>query len=236
MSLRLASALFGLLVALCGCSSGPATKPINLKLKAKAGDTYVLTFRVDTVFDLPGDSKGTPPSQESTFVELDKKYVCKEASETKSTWVVTTVRVIADGTGQMKGQAFQIVDAEKDRTETVERDAQNKVVSESRQNPLEFIYPVGEINTGDAWRAEMNLQGNRLMILWKVEAFEKVDGKDAVHLRGELEGDRMFRLGQPLDIWVEAANGYPIKGNGQFLVSAEGGIKMKMDVKMSRLK
>ncbi|HRK20575.1 MAG TPA: hypothetical protein PLX06_02120 [Fimbriimonadaceae bacterium] len=236
MKLPFAAAYLGLMLVIAGCSGGPSTKPIVLRLKAKEGDTYSLSFRVETHFDIPGDGKGGPPSKESTFVELDKTYVCKSADESKSTWEVKTTRVIADGTGPMKGQALSVIDAEMGRKETIERDAQNKVISESRQNPIEFIFPQGEINVGDAWRGDMNMQGNKLMMRWTVEGFEKVDGVDAVHLRGELEGDRMFRLEDPLQIWVDASNGFPIKGSGNFLINAESGIKMQMNVKMSRLK
>jgi len=218
---------------LAGCSSSPGTKPVLLRLKAKPGDSFTVSYRVDTEYDFPGDGKGGPPSHESSFVELKKLYTCKAATDEKITWETKTISVVADGSGPLKGQSYEVIESERERVETLERNGQNKLVSKSKDNPLELLFPDGEVNVGDAWRGNINLQGNELVVTYHVEGFETVDGRKTVHIRGELSGDMQIRLGKPLHIWVDTSNGFPVKGHGQFLLEPPGGIKVQMDVKMT---
>lgn len=220
-------------IMLSGCSGGQSTKPVMLRLKAKVGDAFVLNYRVDTEYDLPGDGKGGPPSKETSYVELKKQYTCKAATDEKITWEVKTISVEADGTGPMKSQSYTVIDSEKDKVETVERDGQNKLLSKTRENPLEMIYPDSEVNVGDAWRGNLNLQGNSLMLTYTIDGFEKIGGRDTVRIKGALAGDLQVRLSKPLMVWIDTANGFPVKGDGQFLIEPQSGIKVRMSVKMT---
>lgn len=229
-TLFLVTALF---LCLVGCSGGSGEKAVLLRLKAKPGDSMTVTYRVDTLYDLPGDGKGGGPNQQASFLELKKLYTCKEATEEKLVWEVKTVDVKADGTGPMQAQSLSIIEAERDKFETVERSPQNKLLSKTKDHPMELLYPDSELRVGDSWRGEMSLQGATLMMTYTAEAFEPVGGKQTVRIRGELDGSFQVRMEKPLFVWIDQATGLPVKGSGIFLLEPQGGVRVRMEVKMN---
>lgn len=224
-------------VLMAGCGSNPPSAPgmptqTLLRLKGNPGDTAKVTFLVDTHLSLPGDGKGGGPTSAEMTMKLVQEHKIDKVEDGKIHWTYTNLEVNADGSGVLAMQANQLKGSEKGKKEEVVRNERNEVVETRGETPLQLIFPEEAVHVGDQWRGETELQGQKMMMLYTVDAFEKVGGKTAVKISASLEGSRDITLTKPLTVWYDVSNGWPIKGSGEFTLEPQPGTKLTLTMKM----
>jgi hypothetical protein len=221
-----------LAAALAGC--GPSdSRRFLLRLEGQPGDSYTVEFQTITTVDSEPGPQGQPGGTETLDMRLVKRFTCTKSGEDATTWKVETLDVAAKGTGNLVAEGQKLAEFEKGRTETIARNDRNVKVGESRDVPLEIRLPDQEVGVGDAWRAEMNVQGFPLLLLYTVERFEEVDGRVAAVIRGTQEGGTQLKLAKPIMLWVDTATGWPIKGYSAIEQAAVDGVKARFETTMT---
>ncbi len=224
---------------LLGCNKpaeeggGGAALPAEatLRLKAKVGDKYTMLTTVETSADIPTpDGKTQSGTMTLTATE---EHLCTKLEGTNMTWESKNVDVQATGTGAFAAQAEQAKSQQKGKSETKVRDERNQVVGANKEETLALTYPEKAVKPGESWTGETELMGAKAKIEFKLEKFESLNGKVAAVLQANITGGEQIQSDGPLMLYVDVANGWPLKGSGAFTMNLPQGIKAKMKVTMN---
>jgi hypothetical protein len=211
-----------------GTAAGLPTEA-TLRLKANEGDTYTLVTTVETAAAFPGpDGKVQDGTLTMTMTEVHK---CTKVENGNMTWETKNADVQASGTGPLQAAAEAAKSQEMGKTETRVRDERNRVVGESEEEPLALEFPDGPVKVGDKWSGESTMAGQKMKIEFTVDRFEKVGDKTAAVLKANISGEGTIKTTEPLVVWVNTENGWPLKGEGAFEMN-QGGQKATMKIKM----
>jgi len=222
------------LLQLCAFGCRPSdSRQALLRLKGKPGDKYVLELKSVTTIDEKA-TEDSPPAKETSSVTSVKSNTCKSIKDGKTVWAVKTESVEFSAGGPMGARAAMAAKKEEGTTTSIVRDERGVIVGQPKSNPLECELPIQAVRIGDAWRSEARVQGYRVPMLYRVEAFEKVDGKDAVRVSGTLEEVELVELVKPVQTWFEVENGWPIKGIADFVFKPREGLRVDMRIELNR--
>lgn len=214
-----------------GGSSVSLPSEATLRLKAKEGDKYTMVTTVETGANLPTpDGKTENATMNLTVTE---ESTCTKVEDGKMTWESKNVDVQATGTGPFQAQAQAAQDSEKGKTQTKVRDERNQLVGETKDESLTLAYPEKAVKPGDTWKGETELMGAKTQVEFKLDRFEVVNGKTAAVIVATISGQDRLKSTAPLTLYVDIANGWPIKGEGSFEMRPQPGITATMKVSMS---
>lgn len=209
--------------------SGPAAPAeATLRLKANKGDKFTMVMGMDTQIEMPNPAGGTPETH-SMKMSVTKEHTCIDVTDGKMKWEEKTIDSSGTGTGPFEAQVKQMVEAEKKKAPTVEvLDERNKVVESTENDPFSLVYPEKPVKVGDTWEADSKMFDQDVKVTFKLDRFEKFDGKDAAVISATFTGNEKLKVVRPLVVFVDTANGWPIKGDGEFEMEAAPGIKAKL--------
>lgn len=227
-------AVVGILMSLVVMGCGPSgSRKVLLRLKASPGDSYAIEYTTSTTLNRAGTAEA-PPLEENSTLTILRRLTCEEAKDGVTTWNLKTESAKADGSGTLAMQSEQAAQAELKKNLTLKRDERNQIVDEPKTSPLEFEFPIQEVQVGNSWRSEAQIQGVPLQMVFTVDGFETVDGKEAVIISGRLEDGRNVRMTRPPKAWFDVENGWPLKGECAFEVDVGDATKVKLFIGMVR--
>jgi hypothetical protein len=215
--------------------STPAQAPTEatLRLKASKGDKFTMVMEMDTQIQMPDPAGGTPQTH-SMKMSVTKEHTCIDVTDGKMKWEEKTIDSSGTGTGPFEAQVKQMVEAEKKKAPTTEvLDERNKVVESTENDPFSLVYPEKPVKVGDTWEADSKMFDQDVKVTFKLDRFEKVGGKDAAVISASVSGNDKLKMIKPLVVFVDTANGWPMKGDGEFEMEAAPGIKAKLIAKIS---
>lgn len=206
---------------------------VLLRLKNEVGQSFQTTTSMQTRMQGSGDGKGGGPTRETMFVEMVQEHRCTEVKDGSGVWEVKTAKVAATGTGPMASQAEDVKRAEKGKVRKSLRNGQNLMLDKGEESPLEITFPEQAVRIGDQWRGETRLQSQASMLLYKVENFERLDGKVVVVISAQLEGEGQLQLSEPARFWIDVETGYPVKAKAALSIDPQPGfhVEIKVDLK-----
>jgi len=216
-----------------GSAPAPAPTEATLRLKANKGDKFTMVMEMDTSIDMPNPAGGAPETH-SMKMSVTKEHTCIDVTDGKMKWEEKTIDSTGTGTGPFEAQVKQMVEAEKKKGPVTEvLDDHNKVVESSENDPFSLVYPDEPVKVGDTWEADSKMFDQAVKVTFKLDRFEKVDGKDAAVISASVSGNDKLKMIKPLVVFVDTANGWPMKGDGEFEMEAAPGIKAKLIAKIS---
>ena len=197
------------------------------------GDSYTVVYATISDFFRPATAE-EPVTNEHSNVTMDRVFTCSKADGTKTTWNVKVSDVKTKSDGSLATQASVAAHAEKGKSETWERDERNRILASIPYSPIEFEFPVQAVQVGDAWRTSTQVQGYALVMTYTVAGFEKVDGMDAIVVTGTHEGTPEVEMVKPVKTYYDVATGFPIRGEGSYLMHPTSDSKLSVSFSMKR--
>lgn len=214
-------------------SSAPPPTETTLRLKANKGDKFVMVMEMDTQIQMPNPAGGNPDTH-SMKMAVTKEHTCIDVTDGKMKWEEKTIDSSGTGTGPFEAQVKQMVEAEKKKPPTTEvLDERNRVVESTENDPFSLVYPEKPVKVGDTWEADSKMFDQDVKITFKLDRFEKFNGKDAAVISASFAGNEKLKVVKPLVIFVDTSNGWPIKGDGEFEMEAAPGVKAKLIAKIA---
>lgn len=206
---------------------------VTLRLKAKKGDRFTMVTEMDNQIPVPSPAGG-PPETHSFKMSVTKEHTCIDVSDGKMKWEEKTIDASGSGTGPFEAEIQSMVEKEKKKAPTTEvLDERNRVIESSENEPFTLIYPEKAIKAGDTWEADSKMFDQNVKVTFKLERFEKVGAKDAAVISANFTGNEKLKAITPLMVHVDSANGWPLKGGGEFELEVAPGIKAKMIAKIT---
>ena len=214
-------------------SPAPAPTEATLRLKANKGDKFTMVMEMDTQIQMPNPAGGSPQTH-SMKMAVTKEHTCIDVTDGKMKWEEKTIDSSGTGTGPFEAQVKQMVEAEKKKPPTTEvLDERNRVVESTENDPFSLVYPEKPVKVGETWEADSKMFDQDVKITFKLDRFEKFNGKDAAVISAIFAGNEKLKVVKPLVIFVDTSNGWPIKGDGEFEMEAAPGVKAKLIAKIT---
>jgi hypothetical protein len=226
-------------------SPGAPTAEITLRLSAKKGDKMTMDTEMDAVADISGLKvpDNLPPEQKKVLEGpqtmkirgTDEREVIAVDGD-KITWRVKNVKFEAEGTGPLQQAAAGMAATEKGKTEDrtfTTRNERVKASEDKGETPLSVVYPEKAIKPGEIWSSETTFNGEKVKADYSYEKEETVDGKDCVIIKLTFSGSEHVTTPEPLRLWIDRSNGWPVKGEGTVhMENPEQGLKTDLTFKM----
>lgn len=229
---------------LAGCSKAPSAnmepnRGILLRLTGKPGDTYRYQTDLELELELPKEVVGNAKGPHTMKVRADYESKLEKVDpDGVMHWTITTQKAMASGTGAVEAEAARLT---KEQTGSiVKRKFDGLGVAldpESGQvdNPFEITFPDRPVSAGSVWSGKIKFNGVDVVTNYRLVKFEKVDGLESARIDIQFVGSDVAKILEPLELWVEVANGRPLKGLGKIRMQPEPGVVVITKVDMKRL-
>lgn len=220
-------ALLAVLIAIVGCSSSSTTAggvsaegPTDIKLVGKVGDTY--TYSMKSKIEAVGSDKGT--------IEFSADMTEKLAKVEGGTfeWDTSFKDVTARADGVMTGAdaAFKMLEGMTMVSVQDERGAVKSVrLGETEipnQGSSNVVLPPKGTKAGGTWTSQLDLSGQSVDIVYKLEGFETIDGVLQAKITGSYPDSKVAKSIEPTVFYVDTTNGKMVSGRAVTEVTVDG--------------
>ncbi len=218
---------FAAIIAIAGCSSSPPTAgrtktegPTDIKVTSKVGDTF--TYSMKSKIEAVGAEKGS--------IDFSADMTEKLAKVEGGTfdWETTFTNVVAKADGVMAGaeKGFAVMDGMVMTSVQDERGTVKSLRMESQEIPSEgssnVVLPPKGTKVGGTWPSKLDLSGQIVDIVYKLEGFETVDGVLQAKIAGTFPDGKVAKSIEPTVFYVDTTTGKMVSGKAVTEVTIEG--------------
>jgi hypothetical protein len=207
-----------------------ATKPIELKLKVKAGDRYEYSTEVHLITGKPGEMMHAALQITERIIAATPEFV--EISHYVHEVTVQSKGALASSASVFDGLKNTSFQSKQDlRGKSLDPDGMGGSAASAS---MELVYPAKPISPGARWDADLNINGKLIKVTYHFDGIEPLKGVDMYKLVRSIVPGQVIKDVDPTQIWVSPKDGRIFRSIGKFVVESEG-TKFTFTHKVQRL-